>query len=46
MWFTLQSLTGPGLGPWRAAYPLILLAQRWYRRRYIHAMRRIANPYR
>ena len=44
VWFTLRSLTGPALGTWRAAYPLILLAQRWYRRRYIQAMRSIAIP--
>jgi hypothetical protein len=43
-WTGLRCLTGPGLGPWRAAFPLVLLAQGWYRRRFIHAMRSIAGP--
>jgi uncharacterized protein (UPF0548 family) len=46
VWFTLRSLTGPGIGHWRVAFPLVLLAQRWYRRRYIHAMRSIVGPHR
>jgi uncharacterized protein (UPF0548 family) len=36
---TLRSLTRAGSGVWRAAFPLALLAQRWYRRRYSAALR-------
>jgi uncharacterized protein (UPF0548 family) len=43
VWFTLRSLTRPGLGRWRLAFPATLVAQRWYRRRYTHAMRSILN---
>jgi uncharacterized protein (UPF0548 family) len=39
VWFTLRSVTRPGLGRWRLAFPAILIAQRWYRRRYMRAMR-------
>jgi uncharacterized protein (UPF0548 family) len=39
VWFTIRSLTGPASGPWWAAYPAALLAQRWYRRRYFRALR-------
>jgi uncharacterized protein (UPF0548 family) len=35
---TLRSLTGPGRGGWRLAFPLALVAQRWYRRRYSRAL--------
>lgn len=41
--FTLRSLTRPGLGPWRLAFPVILIAQRWYRRRYVEATRAIVS---
>jgi uncharacterized protein (UPF0548 family) len=34
---TLRSLTRPGGGLWRLAFPLALGAQRWYRRRYQRA---------
>jgi uncharacterized protein (UPF0548 family) len=37
---TLRSLTRAGRGRWRALFPLILIAQRVYRRRYQHAFRR------
>jgi uncharacterized protein (UPF0548 family) len=40
VWFTLRSLTRPGSGAWRLAFPVILVAQRWYRRRYVSAVRR------
>jgi uncharacterized protein (UPF0548 family) len=36
---TLRSLTRPGRGVWRVAFPLILVAQRWYRFRYSRALR-------
>jgi uncharacterized protein (UPF0548 family) len=39
VWLTIRSLTRPASGPWRAAYPAALLAQRWYRRRYFRALR-------
>jgi uncharacterized protein (UPF0548 family) len=39
VWLTLRSLTRPPKGPWRLAYPLVLIAQRWYRRRYQRALR-------
>jgi uncharacterized protein (UPF0548 family) len=35
---TLRSLTRPASGPWRAAFPALLVAQRWYRRRYLSAL--------
>lgn len=35
---TLRSLTAASAGPWRAAFPALLLAQRWYRRRYLRAL--------
>jgi uncharacterized protein (UPF0548 family) len=41
VWFTLRSLTRPGLGRWRLAFPAVLVAQRLYRRRYTHALRSI-----
>ncbi|GAA1992128.1 hypothetical protein GCM10009718_32340 [Isoptericola halotolerans] len=37
---TLRSLTRAGQGAWRALFPLILVAQRVYRRRYLRALRR------
>lgn len=37
---TLRSLTRAGRGLWRGLFPLILIAQRVYRRRYLHALRR------
>lgn len=36
---TLRSLTHAGWGLWRVAFPLILIAQRVYRRRYLRALR-------
>lgn len=36
---TLRSLTRPGRGVWRGLFPLILVAQRVYRRRYVRALR-------
>lgn len=35
---TLRSVTGPGAGRWRLAFPGVLVAQRWYRRRYARAL--------
>lgn len=37
---TLRSLTRAGRGVWRGLFPLILIAQRVYRRRYLRAFRR------
>jgi len=37
---TLRSLTRPGRGRWRVAFPAILVAQRVYRRRYLRALAR------
>ncbi|MFC9894299.1 DUF1990 family protein [Nocardia sp. NPDC127579] len=43
--FTLRSLTraAPAL-PWRAAFPILLIAQRYYRRRYLAALVSARNP--
>jgi uncharacterized protein (UPF0548 family) len=38
VWLTLRSLTLPGKGLWRMAFPLALLAQHRYRRRYLRAL--------
>jgi uncharacterized protein (UPF0548 family) len=38
IWLTLRSLTRPARGRWRLAFPAILIAQRWYRRRYRRAL--------
>jgi uncharacterized protein (UPF0548 family) len=38
VWFTLRSLTRPGRRLWRLAFPVTLVAQRWYRRRYVRAL--------
>ena len=35
---TLRSVTAPGAGRWRLAFPGVLVAQRWYRRRYARAL--------
>ncbi|MFF7201383.1 DUF1990 family protein [Streptomyces sp. NPDC008141] len=36
---TLRSLTGRApAGPWRTVFPVLLIAQRWYRRRYLRAL--------
>ncbi|MFD3596193.1 DUF1990 family protein [Nocardia sp. NPDC058640] len=36
---TLRSLTRPApAGPWRFAFPILLVAQRFYRRRYLRAL--------
>jgi uncharacterized protein (UPF0548 family) len=35
---TLRSLTRSSPGRWRLLFPLILVAQRWYRRRYLRAL--------
>lgn len=39
IFLTLRSLTRAGDGRWRVAYPAALVAQRWYRRRYLRALR-------
>ena len=36
---TLRSLTRSSPGRWRLLFPLILVAQRWYRSRYLRALR-------
>jgi uncharacterized protein (UPF0548 family) len=38
VWLTIRSLTGPASGLWGAAYPMALLAQRVYRRRYFRSL--------
>ena len=38
LWLSLRSLTMPGKGLWRMAFPLVLLAQHRYRRRYLRAL--------
>ena len=38
VWLTIRSLTQPATGLWRAAYPLALLAQPLYRRRYFRSL--------
>lgn len=40
VYLTLRSLTRAGRGRWRVLFPLILLAQRVYRRRYLRALQR------
>jgi uncharacterized protein (UPF0548 family) len=42
VWLTLRSLTRSSPGRWRALFPLILIAQRWYRFRYLRALRGLA----
>ncbi len=36
---TLRSFTRPGRGAWRLAFPAVLAAQRFYRWRYLRAIR-------
>jgi uncharacterized protein (UPF0548 family) len=38
VWFTLRSITRPAPGRWRLVFPVLLLAQRVYRRRYRRAV--------
>jgi uncharacterized protein (UPF0548 family) len=44
VWLTLRSVSGPGRGAWRLAFPLVLVAQRVYRRRYLRALVGIGAP--
>jgi uncharacterized protein (UPF0548 family) len=39
VWLTLRSLTQASPGRWRVAFPALLIAQRWYRFRYLRALR-------
>ena len=39
-WLTLRSLTRASNGAWRYAFPALLIAQRYYRRRYVRALNR------
>jgi uncharacterized protein (UPF0548 family) len=39
VWFTLRSITRPASGRWRVLFPGVLIAQRWYRWRYLRALR-------
>lgn len=39
VWLTLRSLTRPSRGGWRLVFPVLLVAQRWYRHRYLRALR-------
>jgi uncharacterized protein (UPF0548 family) len=38
VWLTLRSLTRPARGRWRLVFPAALIAQRWYRARYVRAL--------
>jgi uncharacterized protein (UPF0548 family) len=38
VWLTLRSLTRPPQGRWRPVFGVALVAQRWYRRRYLKAL--------
>jgi uncharacterized protein (UPF0548 family) len=41
VWLTLRSLTRPAPGgAWRWVFPVLLIAQRYYRRRYLRALRK------
>ncbi|GAA0501514.1 hypothetical protein Ade02nite_93910 [Paractinoplanes deccanensis] len=44
VWLTLRSLTRPAQGAWGWAFPVLLLAQRAYRRRYLRALRQDPSP--
>jgi uncharacterized protein (UPF0548 family) len=35
---TLRSITGPSRGGWWVIFPALLIAQRWYRSRYVRAL--------
>ena len=39
VWLTLRSLTRASRDGWRWAFPVLLIAQRYYRRRYLGALR-------
>jgi uncharacterized protein (UPF0548 family) len=39
IWLTLRSLTRSSRGGWRYGFPFLLVAQRYYRRRYLRALR-------
>jgi uncharacterized protein (UPF0548 family) len=39
VWLTVRSLTRPAANKWRWAFPLLLTAQRFYRGRYLRALR-------
>ena len=41
VWLTIRSLTRPSGGAWRWAFPMLLIAQRFYRRRYLQALTRM-----
>ena len=38
VWLTIRSMTRPGRGLWWLAFPAVLVAQLWYRRRYQKAL--------
>jgi uncharacterized protein (UPF0548 family) len=38
VFLTIRSLTRPGLGRWRFAFPVVRVFQHWYRRRYLAAL--------
>ncbi|WP_212846902.1 DUF1990 family protein [Actinoplanes ianthinogenes] len=42
VWLTIRSLTRPASGGWRWAFPLLLVAQRFYRRRYLRSLTRMS----
>ncbi|HSX68946.1 MAG TPA: DUF1990 domain-containing protein [Nocardioides sp.] len=43
VWLTLRSLTRPSTGLWRLLFPVLLVAQRWYRCRYQRALRPVTR---
>lgn len=43
VWLTLRSLTRPADGIWRALFPALLIAQRFYRRQYMKALIQAPN---
>lgn len=45
VWLTLRSLTRPApSGLWRASFPVLLVAQRFFRRRYLHSLAAGSKP--
>lgn len=40
---TVRSISAPGEGIWRVLYPAVLVAQRFYRRRYLRALDTVAS---
>jgi uncharacterized protein (UPF0548 family) len=43
VWLTIRSVTWPTVGRWRAATPVVRVAQRLYRRRYLRSLEHISS---